>query len=381
MKTATVIGAGPTGLNTAVRLKESGWDVQVLEEHPEVGRPVHCSGLISASGTEELGIDVSSITLNEIFGAKIHSPSGVTLQVERKQPVAHVTSRADFDKLFYKKAVKLDIPIEFNSKLINVNKQTVFFQKLNRGEITKSMYVIGADGVQSKTRELLGINVPRENFVHTYQELCEGSFDPKFVEVFFGSFAKGLFAWIIPHSKKIAEYGIGVTHGSINPEIAFSNFFRKEKGLELAPEEKDSSLIPVGPPLKEIVKDNVMLVGDAAFHAKATTGGGLMLGIQASDICAQTLSSHMKNKTSLQNYSKNMAQLNKELLMHWKIREYMNSLPDNDIDRLFEKAKKAGVENFLSNYGDMDKPSRFVGKILTTPSLWQFVPLALKFRA
>ena len=40
-------------------------------------------------------------------------------------------------------------------------------------------------------------------------------------------------------------------------------------------------------------------------------------------------------------------------------------------------AVKAG--EFLSNYGDMDKPSKFLGKAMATPSLWRMFPEAVKF--
>jgi len=40
---------------------------------------------------------------------------------------------------------------------------------------------------------------------------------------------------------------------------------------------------------------------------------------------------------------------------------------------------KANAGEFLSNYGDMDKPSRFLGKAMATPSLWRLFPEAIKF--
>ena len=42
-----VVGAGPAGARTAALLSERGHSVIVLEEHQEVGFPVHCSGFIT----------------------------------------------------------------------------------------------------------------------------------------------------------------------------------------------------------------------------------------------------------------------------------------------------------------------------------------------
>src|SRR5437899_2609649 len=39
-----VIGAGPAGLYTALRMSEEGLSVRVLGEHAEIGVPTHCTG-------------------------------------------------------------------------------------------------------------------------------------------------------------------------------------------------------------------------------------------------------------------------------------------------------------------------------------------------
>ena len=44
-----VVGGGPAGLYAAQRLAVHGLQVRVLEEHPTIGLPVHCTGIV---GTE-----------------------------------------------------------------------------------------------------------------------------------------------------------------------------------------------------------------------------------------------------------------------------------------------------------------------------------------
>ena len=52
MNTVAIIGAGPAGLQTAIKMKEEGFDSSVFEEHETVGEPTHCSGLISRKGMD-----------------------------------------------------------------------------------------------------------------------------------------------------------------------------------------------------------------------------------------------------------------------------------------------------------------------------------------
>lgn len=130
--------------------------------------------------------------------------------------------------------------------------------------------------------------------------------------------------------------------------------------------------------MKNVVKENMALVGDAAMQAKATTGGGLILGAMAADILSESIIGHLKNGTALTQYEKNLKDLNKEFNLHWKIRQYFNALNEDQVNRLFIKAKKAGVEEFLSKEGDMDMPSKFIGKALARPRLFLLAPQLLR---
>ena len=47
-----VVGAGLAGLLTAARCAESGLDVLLLEEHARIGRPTHCTGIVSLEPAE-----------------------------------------------------------------------------------------------------------------------------------------------------------------------------------------------------------------------------------------------------------------------------------------------------------------------------------------
>ena len=378
MDTVVIAGGGPAGLMTAIRLRELGWNATVLEEDRSVGLPENCTGLISCSGSEELGLDLKDCLVNQVKGAELISPNGTVLRVNKKRPVANVVDRKAFDKSLYRKAIALGARVELNAKLIDVRENTLFIKKKSRGEIKKAKLVVGADGVNSKLRKAAGYDVPDEFFVHSYQVKASGSFNQNMVKMYFGSFAPGFFGWVVPESNSIARIGVGNTLGR-NPKQSFEEFV-SHAGLEFEASEKKSFLIPVGPPLKSAVHENILLVGDAAFQTKATTGGGIILGMHSALKCAEAISMHLKEKKPLSQYDKLNSGVSRELKTHWKIRSYLNGLSDEKLDKLFLKLKKAGVEEFLKENGDMDRPSRFIGKILRKPSMWRLAGLALKFR-
>jgi len=370
--TITVVGAGPAGLIAAKHLAGAGWQVTVLEDHKKVGKPVQCAGLISKSGATVNKLPVQDCVLNEIQGAKIFAPNGETLSLHKYETVALVLDREKFDLNCLKEAQKLGVEVKTQCKLIDLRSDTVFLQHEERGEMLKTKIVVGADGANSKVRSLIGMQLPSDSFVNAFQIRAKGRFEKEFVQLHFGSFAEKFFAWVIPESKEIARIGLGTTIQK-NPKQALQDFLQK-KSLEVERIEENAGLIPIEAPLREVSKGNTLLVGDAALHAKASTGGGIITGSIGARIAAETITEHLRHGKPLKNYEKNIQLLNKDLILHWKIRKFLNSQTDESLNKLFAKMKKAKIEQFLEKYGNMDHPTLFAGKLLSNPRIWFMLP-------
>lgn len=380
-----VIGAGPVGLHCAALLAEQGFPASVFEEHSTVGRPVQCAGLISKSGVEGLGIKLQNSLLNEIKGARIFSPWGESLSIGGSETVAFVVDRYEFDQLFLRRAKNLGCEVKTDSKLIDVRpsgkegrgENSLFMQSSGHGELLRSKITVGADGPNSIVRHSVFPGLFEKDFVQAFQIRAEGKFDSKFAEMHFGKFAPGFFAWIVPESKSIARIGLAARQGN-NAADCLEEFLR-EKSIDAKPLSKSGALIPISQPAKQLVSGNVLLVGDAASHTKATTGGGLVFGLKAASVCAETIAGHLKHHKPLSDYNKNLQEINRELSIHWRIYSYLHSMKPEQLDILFRKAKAAGIEAFLSQHGDMDRPSSFMRKMLFKPKMWGLLPAALRF--
>ena len=110
-----IIGGGPASAFAAIEILKAHKNVEIFEEHKEIGVPVNCAGLISVSGFEKLGIQVPKDCIqHKVKGSRFYSPSGHTFEVKRKKIQALVIDRAQFDKFLINKVEHLDGKVHLN---------------------------------------------------------------------------------------------------------------------------------------------------------------------------------------------------------------------------------------------------------------------------
>ncbi|PIN85524.1 MAG: hypothetical protein COV47_01680, partial [Candidatus Diapherotrites archaeon CG11_big_fil_rev_8_21_14_0_20_37_9] len=221
MNMVTVVGAGPAGSVAAKEIQERGWKTVLLEEHNIIGNPVNCTGIVSVTGTREARLQkqVEEVLMNKVRGAQIFSPNHEMIEIRKSGPVAYVVDRGGLDRVLAREAQETGVEIRLNTKMIDVRNETIFVDYKGRGEIIKSKLVVGADGVNSRIRKLAGIETTIKDYVHAYQVVAKGSFDPDFVQVYFGDYSRNFFAWIVPENEGSARIGLASTSGNIRKDF------------------------------------------------------------------------------------------------------------------------------------------------------------------
>jgi digeranylgeranylglycerophospholipid reductase len=161
-----VIGAGPAGLLAANEIAKRGFSVQVLEEHEEIGKPDHCAGLLSTSGLKRLGLKLpKDIIQNTVAGARIYSPSGHSIIVERGKREANVVDRQLFDLWLASKAIDAGAEVSTNAKAKEFvwDKRKIKGVHLNqKKQIDASVFVI-AEGTRCILSKSVGLPIVQKS--------------------------------------------------------------------------------------------------------------------------------------------------------------------------------------------------------------------------
>ncbi len=119
MNDVIVVGAGPIGCHTAWLLARAGLEVLVLEEHPTIGEPVHCTGIIGSEAFERFELPRESV-LGELKEATLFSPGGLRVKFTTESPAAFVINRVKFDKGIAEKACSQGATVRLNSQVKDV---------------------------------------------------------------------------------------------------------------------------------------------------------------------------------------------------------------------------------------------------------------------
>ena len=382
----TIIGAGPTGSMMAEALAKDGHSVLILEEHPEVGLPQHCTGKISVNALMELNLKPMGV-LQEVRGATFYSPNMESFTIKRDTTQAYILDRRIFDSWLSNRAVKAGARLITNARAIGVSVSSTgvdvdFRCESNSQRVTARM-IVGADGANSSVAHWLGLySKEPDGMKMGVQREVMGIHDvePDVVELYFGRrYAPGFFAWIVPIGNDEARVGLCMNIHSAKPALKYLDRFiynhpiacEKLKGCLL--KEPNAHIIPTGGPLQKTVSDGVIIVGDAAGQVKSTTGGGLYYGMLCATIAGKNLSKALRasktgiiRKKALVEYQRLWKRkLGREIAISVRARVFLDSLTDDEVAYLFKILQE---DDFLKEKieveGDIDWQSRITRPIL-----------------
>ncbi|WP_371807519.1 geranylgeranyl reductase family protein [Thermococcus sp. CX2] len=353
-----VVGAGIAGPIVARNVAKAGFSVLLIDKKSAIGTPKQCAEGISKTVFEKYDIPYDRRFINrEIYGAKLYSPSGYELELRYKEVSGVILERKVFDKMLAYYAAKAGADVLARTEAMDVIRKDgkIAGIKAKHEDEPVEIYadiIVAADGVESMVARWAGINTyaPPHEFdsSYEYEMLIEG-FDPDLIHLWFGNeIAPRGYVWVFPKDEDRANVGIGIN--SDNPQTAkyYLDKWLKENNIPAKKLlEVNVGVVPVGGFVKELAKDNVVVVGDAARQVNPMHGGGMAEAMEAGTIAAKWIVKALEeeNLELLKNYTTEWWETDgKRLERVLKVRRVTEKLTDEDLDLFIQLLSGADAE-------------------------------------
>lgn len=354
-----VVGSGPAGSVTARFAAESGAKVLIIERRQEVGVPVLCGEGISKQVDDFKVLKGRRWIANNMDGARIFSPDGTMVKLSAEMAgneTGYVLYRDIFDQELARGAARAGANLMLNTCAVDLLKENgkikgVKARHFDEEIDIKADVVVGADGVESRVGRWAGMKTtlkPSDLEICAQYTLTNVDVEREYCDFYLGKkIAPGGYVWIFPKGNDVANVGIGILASLSTPGLPTKLL---DKFISSHPELKKgepvrflAGAVSVSEPY-ESVRDNLLLVGDAARQVDPITGGGLMASIEAGKIAGETIGKAVEmekfDKEMLSAYEKAVeAAFYKKLKRNYMVKEIMLGFEDKTLNMLADSLK------------------------------------------
>jgi digeranylgeranylglycerophospholipid reductase len=362
-----IVGGGPSGSYTARRLAEQGCKVQVWEAQPETGHKKSCTGIVGQEFIERYRIP-ASVILRQANSARVYSPSGYTLHLQRKEPQACILDRRAFDMYMAEQAQKVGAEYVFNCRVSGISLEKEHVQISAGEKAAAAKAVVLACGYNPELNAKAGLGRFKDHVTGAQAEVAAPELQE--TEVYFGDMAPGFFAWLVPTTPGKAKAGL-LTREDTGKYLGKWLETLKQRGkISSTDGEISYGAIPLKPPLLTY-GERMVVVGDAAGHTKPTSGGGIYYGLIGAEAAAETLVKALGegdlSAGRLAAYQKAWRRkLAKELRTGYWARRLYEKLTNEQVDLIFKILRKNHIDEAIleANELSFDWHSRTIMSLL-----------------
>lgn len=379
-----VVGAGPAGSYTALRLARLGVQTCVYEEHSQVGLPSHCAGHISIRSLKSLGYYPlpEGIIENTFDVANFYSPSGTKFSIRLKKPVTCALDRAKFDQYIADQAMKAGAVFHLGKSVQSLQIENGFVKGVNLkdGTPVSSKVIVDTEGISSRLLRQAGLRgLNGAGLVYAVETEIDQVHDVEAhaVEVYMGSAAPGFYGWLIPRLDGTAKLGLATDRG--NPKDYLKRLMTKHpvakhqvKGAKIV--KSAYHAISLAGPISRAYCNGFLAAGDVASQVKPTTGGGVIFGLTCGGFAAETAKDALENgdvsAKALSIYQKRCNDaLNFDVAFMLRLRRFLNSLSDERWDSVLRFCNRVGVGEALGGVEEIDYQGRMMMQVATKPAI------------
>ncbi len=390
-----VIGAGPGGGAAALHAARAGLSVILIEDHAEIGTPVHCGECLSdiAVANLELNLPDSVISLR-VEGIRVIFPDGTEKHLSEP---GYVLEKHLFEQWIADEAVAEGASLNLGHKLTGMTRiesdgKFKGWMCEGKGDSfpISAKILIDASGVAGVCSKLIKLNERPKVIAGIQYEMHDVPNDGYLDFYIWPKYAKKGYLWMIPKCDGRANVGLVSEDkkGLVKDLDAFIDITHFSD-LEITnPPWRDGSVsirgfggtIPISGPHERTFSDGLMLVGDAAGFTSPLFEGGSHLALKSAVFAAQTAAQAIESgDISGSNLATYQAAWKREFPPYEKILKGKSALYALSDDELSLMARCFPQE--MSSMGPHGKAMIGLRLLVRKPSLYfrRIIPAMLAF--
>lgn len=337
-----VIGAGISGLTAAEVVSEKGAAVLVIDRKKKVGSGV--SSILWSMDTVERFLEKvpnrSKWLLNTFKEIHFIPTSGKRININNNIGMS-LLDRERLATEMAKKAVNNGAEMILGENAVLTPEKDVLVD----GRRFSSKIIIAADGIASGTMRSAGVSTTlRDVDVNSLVQYCVAGVeaDPSIAELHFGNkIAPAGYAWFYPMDKGIANVGVVARGDSPLKPLQALEHFINTRCPSAQPIYNHAGCYSAHHPLQPLVKDNIMVVGEAARLTHPLFCNGLYYSISSGHLAgriAADVAMNKKDLSKLNGYQDSIRKaFSKPMKKGYELRDRFSDSSDLEIDRLLKK--------------------------------------------
>ncbi|HTP79447.1 MAG TPA: NAD(P)/FAD-dependent oxidoreductase, partial [Bacteroidota bacterium] len=349
-----VVGAGPAGSTAARYAAAGGASVLMLEKDRDVGYPVRCGEAVSHDGLVQFIEPDKKFIGSTVTRFRLVAPNGTEV-IPRLDGAGYVLERRIFDYEVAKLAAEEGAEVVTKAYAYDLVKDAegnaVGVRALikDRKVDIRSRVVVGADGVESRVGKWAGIDTTchiRDMESCAQMTLSGIEVEEDVLDFYFGdAVAPGGYLWIFPKGKNTANVGLGISVECAKKKsaIRYLQEFIERRFPGAAVLTHIAGGVPCAKTCDTIVKNRVLLVGDAAHQVNPTSGGGIISGMIGGMIAGQVAAEAVRSNDlrRLGEYQKRwQKRLGWRHEVFYNIKEGISSFSDETLNGIAASALK-----------------------------------------
>lgn len=295
-----IIGGNLAGATAAINAAERGASVLLVEKLKKPHYPAHCGEAMPSTWAKFLDLEKIGCPKNEIKYIKFNVSSPTEYSLKLKKHKAIIFDRNFAENYLLKEAGKKGVELKLGSSMKSYNPPNEII--LSNNKTINGKIIIDATGISCLVGKKIGLSqsLLKKQIGVCNQSRVKCDFDKETLRIWYHKpYAPFGYAWFFPVNEKEANVGIGMPGGQkIDLAESLNKYIEDVTDGCFKITHNFRDCVPLAPPLNRLVKDNVIIVGDAARLVNAEWGCGIGNALFSGSNAGITAARYIKGEIS-----------------------------------------------------------------------------------